>query len=75
MFGIGIPKVFKQFKQTSQAVESFQPLKLVLTNFVTYSMSLSSRGGLGVERLLQKEHDSAPVDQSLLEAWYRLYVF
>ena len=29
---------------------------------------LSSRGGLGVERLLHKRHDSAPVDQIPLGA-------
>ena len=34
----------------------------------------SSRGGLGVERLLHKKHDSAPVDQSPLGTWYRLYI-
>ena len=34
---------------------------------------LSSRGGLGVECLLHKKDDSAPVDQSPLGAWYRAW--
>ena len=34
-----------------------------------------SIGDLGVERLLHKKHDSAPVDQFLLGAWYSLLVY
>ena len=33
----------------------------------------SSNGGLRVECLLHKKHDSGPVDQSPLGAWYRYF--
>ena len=46
--------------------------KIVDVQFLTF---VTSSGGLGVECLLHKKHDSVPVDQSLLGAWYRLYVY
>ena len=42
--------------------------------FMILSARQYSCGGLGVERLLHKKHDSAPVDQSLLGAWYCIYI-
>ena len=43
---------------------------LILIITMVILIKPSSRGGLGVERLLHKRHDSALVDQSPLRAWY-----